>query len=308
MSDFLLLCLPIFGMVAVGWMATAAGVTPPSALDVLGGFSFRFALPALVLHLIAREPLAALFEPAFFIGYLASGCLVFALTFAVFRKARRVGAARASARATTASVGNLGFLGPPIVVAFLGTRGTGPLAMAIVSEVMIVMSIGAVLIAGAGDRRLGTLLARSTIGNPVIVSILLGTGMAAARLPLPKALDDFLALLGASAAPTALFAVGGTLAVLRIDRTLVWVAVVIAGVKLALYPATVWCVLALGLGMDPFWSSAGALMAALPSAGSNFVLAQRYTDDADQTSAGIVLSTMIGIVTVPLVASLVLGR
>ena len=103
MISFLLLCTPVFALVALGWVAIAARLMPHSAIDVLGSFSFRFALPALVFQLIGREPLTNLFEPAFFVGYLASGCLLFAFTFVAFRKARQ---ARASARATTATVSN----------------------------------------------------------------------------------------------------------------------------------------------------------------------------------------------------------
>jgi predicted permease len=298
--SFLLLCTPVFALVALGWAAIAGGLMPLSAIDVLGSFSFRFALPALVFQLIGREPLTNLFEPAFFVGYFASGCMVFALTFAAFRKAHQ---ARAGARATTATVSNLGFLGPPLILAFFGPRGAGPLAMAIVSEVMIIMSIGAIIMANAGDndRGIGQLLIKGTIGNPVIVSIALGAGSAVAGVALPAALDRFLTLLGSSAAPTALFAVGGALATLRIDQATIRVATIISLVKLALYPLTVWCLLTHALKVDEFWSSVGTLMAALPSAGSNFVLAQNYTDDADRISAGIVLSTLVSVVTVPLV-------
>jgi predicted permease len=44
-------------MVALGWAAVKAQLTPSSVIEALGAFSFRFALPALVLRLIASEPL-----------------------------------------------------------------------------------------------------------------------------------------------------------------------------------------------------------------------------------------------------------
>jgi malonate transporter len=47
------------------------------------------------------------------------------------------------------------------------------------------------------------------------------------------------------------------------------------------------------------------LLASLPSAGSNYVLAQRYAADEDQVSAAIVLSTVVSVATVPIVAWLV---
>jgi malonate transporter and related proteins len=48
----------------------------------------------------------------------------------------------------------------------------------------------------------------------------------------------------------------------------------------------------------------GVLIASLPSASSNYVLAQRYAASPDLVSAGIVLSTIVSVVTVPLVGGL----
>ena len=301
MIGFVLLSLPIFAVVALGWAAVEMRLTPPAAVEALGAFSFRFALPALVLRLIATEPLARSFNPLFFAGYLASGCLVFAMAFGVSHRLQRQSAAAAGARATAASVGNLGFLGPPIVLAFFGERGAGPLAMAIVAEVMIVMSLGAVVMAGAASGRVGVsqIILRSAVYNPVIVAIAAGAAIATTGVALPVPVDRFLAFLGGSAAPTALFAVGGALAVRRIDRATGFAAAGVALVKLVIYPLTVWCLLACVLRVEPFWIGTGVLLASLPSAGSNYVLAQRYAADADRVSAGIVLSTIVSVATVP---------
>ncbi|WP_407178668.1 AEC family transporter [Bradyrhizobium sp. STM 3562] len=307
MISFVLLSMPIFGLVALGWAAVKAELTPPAALDALGAFSFRFALPALVMRLIASEPLGRSFNPTFFAGYFASGCLMFALTFGVSHLLQRQRSSVAGAHATSATVSNLGFLGPPIVLAFFGQRGAGPLAMAIVAEVMILMSVGAAIMAGSERGRVGAgpLILKSTIYNPVIVAIVAGAAIAAAGVALPVPVDRFLALLGASAAPTALFAVGGALAVQRIKRSTGFAAAGVTMVKLVIYPLTVWCVLAHVLRIEPFWSGTGVLIASLPSAGSNYVLAQRYAADADQVSAAIVLSTIVSVVTVPWVGWLV---
>jgi malonate transporter len=300
--SFFLLSMPIFAVVALGWAAVKIRLVPAGGTDALGAFSFRFALPALVLRLIAGGPLGQSFNPRFFAGYLASGSLIFALMFVITRLLQRRGAATAGARATTATVSNLGFLGLPIVLTFFGERGAGPLAMAIVCEVMILMSVGAVIMAGADKAAAaGSLILRSTVYNPVVAAILAGGAIAASGLVLPMPLNGFLSFLGASAAPTALFAVGGALAVQRIDRTTFYAAAGISLVKLVIYPLTVWCLLAYALHVEPFWIGVGVLLASLPSAGSNYVLAQHYAADADQVSAAIVLSTIVSVVTVPCV-------
>lgn len=307
MMSFVLLCVPIFGTIALGWAATRAQLTSQAALEVLGAFSFRFALPALVMRLIASEPLGQIFNPVFFAGYLASGALVFAVTFGIARLAQQLSPSAAGARATTATVSNLGFVGPPIMLAFFGQRGGGPLAMAIVVEVMILLSVGAIIMAGTERHRVKAhaLVLHNAIRNPVIIAIGTGAIMAAVGVTLPSPLDRFLAFVGAASAPTALFAVGGSIAMQPMNRSTGCAAAGISLVKLAVYPTIAWCVLALVLRLDPFWSGAGAVMASLPSAGSNYVLAQNNAADADRVSAAIVLSTVISLVTVPGVGWLV---
>ena len=156
MTGFLLLSLPVVAIITLGWAALWLGWVAPEAGQALGAFSFRFALPALVLRLVASQPLAASFDP---VGYLASGGLVFALVFTVSSQAEQPGAA-AAARATTATVSNLGFLGTPVLLAAVGPRGIGPLAMAMVCEVMILFSLGGLIMArgGASSTRAKALL------------------------------------------------------------------------------------------------------------------------------------------------------
>jgi malonate transporter and related proteins len=301
-TNFILLSLPIFAAVGLGWVAVKMRLMPLGGTEALGAFSFRFALPALVFRLIAGGPIGQSFNPRFFAGYLASGILIFALVVCGSRLLQRQGAAAASARATTATVSNLGFLGPPIILTFFGDRGAGPLAMAIVCEVMVLMSVGAVIMASADEASsVSSLILRSVVYNPVIIAILAGGAVAASGVPLPATLGSFLSFLGASAAPTALFAVGGALARLRIDCTTVYTAATISLVKLVIYPLTVWYVLAYALRLEPFWIGAGVLIASLPSAGSNYALAQHYGVDTDRVSAAIAVSTIISVVSVPFV-------
>lgn len=307
MIDFALLSLPIFGVVALGWIAVRTGVAAPGMLDALGAFSFRFALPALVFRLISGQPLGRSFNPLFYGGYLASGSLIFALGFTLSRVFDRRGAAVASAHATTTTVSNLGFLGPPLVLAFFGQRGAGPLAMAILAEVMVLLSVGGAIMgasrgSGAG---IGTFVLRGTVLNPVVSAIMLGAAFAATGIHLPQSLDRFLSFLGSSAGPTALFAVGGALALQRFDRRTAFAAAMMSGTKLVAYPVLVWYMLAQVLQLESFWVRVAVLLASLPSAGSTYIFAQRYAADEERVSAAIALSTVVSVATVPLAVWLV---
>src|SRR5882672_4059810 len=142
MVKFFLLSLPIFAVIGVGWAATRTRLVAQGALDALSAFSFRFALPALLVRLIADHPLRQSFNPEFYTGYLASGAIIFVLVFGTSCIVAARGPSTAGAHATTATVSNLGFLGPPLVLAFFGERGAGPMTMVMLSESTILLSLG----------------------------------------------------------------------------------------------------------------------------------------------------------------------
>src|SRR6266403_2885430 len=181
MISFFLISLPIFGVIGVGWAATRTRLVAQGAIDALNAFSFRFALPALLLRIIAGQPLRQSFNPEFYTGYLASGAIIFVLV-----------------------------LGPPLMLAFFGERGAGPLAMAVLAEVMVLLSVGSVLMAANGGpkRGIGSLILRGTMFNPIVVAIVLGQLLAGTGLALPEAITRFLGFLGGAAGPAALFALG----------------------------------------------------------------------------------------------------
>src|SRR5258708_25648637 len=91
------------------------------------------------------------------------------------------------------------------MLAFFGERGAGPLAMAILAEVMVLLSVGSVLMGANGGpkRGIGSLILRGTMFNPIVAAIVLGAALAGPGLSLPEAIIRFLGFLcgaGGSAA------------------------------------------------------------------------------------------------------------
>ena len=301
MIAFLLLCLPVFAVILLGWHAVRRGMLGDGALVALTGFSFLFALPAMLFRLVAAQPLAEAFDLRFFAGYLGADLVVLALVILGSRLFGRRALPAAAAHGVTAAMGNVGYLGPPLLFALMGERAAGPIAMAIMAEIMLVLSLGAALMArrdGSG----ATSAWRTILLNPVVLSILLGAAFAATGMPLPATLDRFLVFLGGAAAPTALFALGGVLGRLRIGAPLAVAAAAISFAKLVLYPALVWLALGPLLGLPKLWVQAGVLLAALPTATNAFVLAQRYNTEPKQVSAAILLSTLVAAFSFPVTA------
>ncbi len=305
MLGFLVLCLPIFAVVALGFLAARRRWVSPVTVDAIGLFSFNVALPALLLRLMAAQPFAQSFEPTYFRGYLGACMVIFAATMLVAW--RRHGRQAASAFGAAAAMGNVGYLAPPLLLPMLGPRVAGPVAMAIIAEVAVIIALGSLLMARSGGASGAGLRAawdgmRGLARNPVILSICGGVLLAAAGWSIPAPIERFLTFLGGAAGPTALFALGGTLARLSVGRDLLGVAAGTTLVKLLAYPALVWLVLGMWLELDAFWVTAGVLLAAMPTATNAFLLAQRHGAGADEVSAAVLLSTVAAAVAFPLTA------
>ena len=317
MAGLLSLCLPIFAVIGLGWLAAAkTRLAPPVMVEAVGAFSFMFALPAMLLRLMANQPLAEVFDPVFFAAYLAC-CLAvlfttLGLAWLVLRRRRDHAPQAAAGIGAAAAFGNVGYLGPPLLLSLMPPgQVSGPLAMAIIAEVTVVLMLGDVLMArgaagGNGPGPVGRAL-RALSRNPVILAIAAGAALGASGTPIPDPVDRFLAFLGNAAGPTALFALGGTLGRLRFRRRLLTAATGISAGKLVLYPALAWLALGpWGLGFEPGWVAAGTLMAAMPIAANAFILAQRHDVAVEEISTAVMLSTLLSVLAWPVTAALVL--
>ena len=322
MVQFFLTSSPIFAVVALGWAAARLRLVGTEGLAAFASYAFNLALPALVASLLSRQPLAQAFDARFFAALLGAGAAVFAAVALLTAARARPRLAVAGAHAQAATTGNLGFLGVPLLLAVLGERSAGPIAMAVLAEVGLLMPLGIAFMrlgqargaagdgppasgaARAGRRGLVRDLVAATLLNPIVLAVVLGAAAGLSGRHLPGPVDRFLAFVGGSAGPVALFALGGSLA--RRHLASDWGPVLaVALAKLVAYPALAWTLLRL-VGLGPEWVAAGVLIAALPTAANVWVFADRFGAVPERVSAEILVSTVAAVVTFPLAASLVL--
>ena len=148
-------------------------------------------------------------------------------------------------------------------------------------------------------------LAAGLAKNPMIASMVAGFLWAGLGIPVPEAMDETLRLLGGSATPCALFAIGASLAGRSAER--VAVAGWLSFCKLVLHPAAVAAMAFLVFPVSPQAAGVMVAAAALPVAGNIYILAQHYGVAPQRVSASILISTAASIVTVPVVIAWVTG-
>ncbi|GGH17413.1 permease [Alsobacter metallidurans] len=308
MLQFLATSSPFFAVIAVGVWAARRGLFAPESVKVLNTFAFMIATPAMVVRVMARQPIAELWNPAYIGGLAMVALALLTLGLLAARRVARLPFPDSVSRAQCLIGGNFAFLGIPLTVAFLGERAAAPVAMGLICDTALVVPLCIGLIeAGRGVGAPGAIawrLAKGTVLNPFMLSIMAGAALSLAGVALPEPADRFLAFLGGAAAPAGVFALG--LALAQWVRPDLWRVVPLALAKLTLHPLAVFLALRT-LGLDPFWVKAGVLYAAVPVAANAFVIAERYGTGDRPVAGAILVSTVLATLTFPLAAWLVSG-
>ncbi|MFQ6553686.1 AEC family transporter [Aestuariibius insulae] len=300
MLQVFLKTLPFFALIALGYGAARTRFFTAEATAYLTKFVFYFALSAMLFRFSANLSLSDILDWTFVSAYLLGTTAIY-LVATIVALVRKRGLREAAVEAQCAVIGNVGFLGIPMLALLLGDQAIGPVMLVLAVDLIVFGSLIVILV-GGGQEKQANVFASALLGlirNPMIVSISLGLAWSALDIPIPAPMNEFLTLLGAAATPGALFAIGASLASKSAER--ISVAGWLTFCKLVLHPGAV---AICALILFPVSQSAAAIMiaaAALPVAGNVYILAQHYQVAPARVSAAILVSTVLSVASLPVV-------
>ncbi len=302
MLEVFLQVLPFFAVIGVGYFAGKTGFFPESAAAILTKFVFYFALSAMLFRFAATQKLGDVLDWDIVLAYLLATAFIYLLVTGI-ALIRKRGVEEAAVEAQIGVIGNVGFLGIPMLALLLGQEALGPILMVLAVDLIVFGSLIVILITGARDGRVSPAILKTVAGglirNPMIVAIVSGFLWSGLGVPVPVPLESFLSLLGGAATPGALFAIGASLASKSTER--VAVAGWLSFSKLALHPLAVAFAAYFLFDISAYEAGVIVAAAALPVAGNVYIIAQHYGVAPHRASASILLSTVASIVTVSLV-------
>lgn len=301
MADILGLALPFFGLIALGFISGKFAGIPEDGMAWLNFLVLYMALPALFFQTMSRTPIEELANWRFIAATATCTLITFALAFLVGLWLRK-NAREATIAGVVGGYSNVGYMGPGLTLAALGSEATVPTALIFVFDSTLFFTLVPVMMAATGKEKKGAahtalLILRRVFTHPFIVATLVGVGAAALHWTPPAAIDRTLEFLKNAAAPCALFTLGVTVALRPFTETPREVPVLLA-IKLLLHPVLIWFLLATLGGFSPVWVYTAVLMAALPTALNAFVMARQYDVYIEQASNGVLLCTIASVLTV----------
>ena len=291
------LVLPVFAIIVTGWLAGWFGYISRSLADGLVHFAYNVAMPALLFVTIAQEPARNLLEWRFLLAFGGGSLLCFALVFMTVRAGWGHDRASSTIYGMAAAMTNTGFVALPILHSIYGQPAVLPAAIATVFVAGVMFPATVILLESEGHA--GTagsaMLLKQIVLNPMVLSTLIGLVWTTIGLPMPASLAAYMNILAAALTPCALFAIGLSLSVEGIRSNLT-ASIVLAVVKLLIMPLIVYG-LCVATDLNPLYTIAAVICAAVPTAKTVYILAGEYKVEEALVAATVSITTLVSVAT-----------
>ncbi|MGI6019203.1 MAG: AEC family transporter [Marvinbryantia sp.] len=195
---------------------------------------------------------------------------------------------------------NVGFMGFPVISTIFGDAG---MIYAVIFNVVfnvLVYSLGILLI---GNSKETTGFQPKLLLNIPFIAALISIILFFTPIQFPSAVMSALDYLGNVTTPVAMLILGCTIASMPVKELFDdWRVYLFAAMRLAVVPLTVMLMLKLIGVKDPLISGVMIILTGMPVATNTTMLAIEYGGDLQLASKGIFFTTILSVITIPLIA------
>lgn len=294
--------LMIFGIVLVGLFAAKRNLWAGDLDRKLSIFIMNISMPALILASVMGKDLA--FENSELISLAVVAVVNYIVLIGLaylIPHLFKVNKARLGISRFMLAFGNVSFIGYPVCDAVFGSKAVFCASVLNIPFNLLVFTIGVSFINGGKAK---SAFSPRLILSPCVVASLIAVVIAVARIQIPTPVGEWFHLLGDLTTPCALLIIGSSLSHIPV-RDMLGNRFVYSMTLLRLFilPLAVGGVLAL-MGINPFVSDVAVVLSAMPVATNGIMLCLQYGKDERVMTQGIFFTTLLSVISIPLVAYL----
>jgi predicted permease len=301
--------LPVFLLIATGWLARVSGLIEATHWTGIEKVTYFIFFPAIIIHTLARADLASV--PVLGVGgALVSAILLIAALLLAARPYLERRLALDGPSFTSLFQGSTRwntFVALAVATSLFGPRGVTLIAVAIAAMVPLLNTLAFyVLVRFARGRPQTPLQLLGTfVANPFIWSSAIGLALNLSALPMPKPVETFVDILGRASLAAGLMIVGAGLDVRRLARPEP-IHLISLAAKLAVLPFVA-IVLARLFGVGDLDLAVTVIAASVPTSSGAYAFAKQMGGNAPLMAEIITLQTLVSLATLPLMVALFAG-
>lgn len=293
--------ISLFIIMAVGFLASGMGFFDKRTSDGISKLIIYVTNPLLIFTAFINHGEGNMGEMLTVIGCSALIHIgVTVLAAFLFR-----GKSRREAKALRFSVifSNCGYMGYPLLVAVFGDRGMFYGACYVLFFTLYLWTVG-VFMLSSGQRGTSGACIRKAILNPGVIAAVFGFLLSVLGLHLPSALGTAVSSVANLTFPLSMLVLGCMLKNAPLGKLITnWSAYIAAAIRLLVVPLAVLLICAVFKVSDGT-AYICVILSATPVAAKAPIMAGIYGADKDTTLATVSISTVLSVVTIPLVLML----
>lgn len=290
----LLVVLPVFGLIALGYTARWTRLLRETTGEGLSDFVFVLAVPCLLFRTLAKADIPQAQPWGYWIAYFTGLAVVWALAMLIASRFFARKGPELVVSGFAAAQSNTVFVGVPMILKAYGDAGAVPLGLLLAVHMPVTMTIATLLAEGRSASI--AMLVRRLFTHPIIIGIMLGVLARPIVGHLPEPFWTLIDLIAAAAVPCALISLGISMRRYGLESGL-GLPVVLSTLKLGLHPLIVYLLATRVFDMPPHWSGVAVLFAACPCGINAYLFAERYRQGVADASSAITLSTLLSLFT-----------
>ena len=204
---------------------------------------------------------------------------------------------------------NIGFMGFPLISAIYGEHAMVMATAFLIPYNILIYTFGIHVIAGKSEggkeKKTSAMEIIKKILNVGILACILSIVLYMTQVHVPSVIEDTVDYLGSLAAPLSMIIIGDSLTTIKIKELLSdWKLLLFSVVSLLVVPAA-GILLLKTCGITGELLGVCMIMLATPVGSMNVMLAQQYGGDSKLVSKGVALTTVLSVITIPLVSMLI---
>ena len=295
MKTLLTLQLTIFILVAVGFLIKKIHIIGPQGQKNINDLVIYLILPCNILHAFTQSAADEDFSNYLAILFISIGIQIFCVIYGKVMF-RRESEDRRKCLQYGTICSNAGFLGNPIAEGIYGAEGLVLASVYLIPQRTFMWSLGLTYFTECPDKKT---LAKKVLTHPCILAVFFGFILLITQVQLPGVVNQTIKTLANANTATCMILIGSILAGVPFKSLAGKDTLYYSFVRLILMPLLIWggCRLA---GIDSLVTNISVVLAGMPAASVTAILAEKYDSDAEFATRCVVLSTLLSVVTVPL--------
>lgn len=291
----------LFLLIVVGFIIKKLKVVSDGINKEISSLVINVALPAFILTSMNQSFTPEILKNSMLLILISGSVYLFAIIFSkLYTRAIGYEGSKKDIYEYIIVFANVGYMGYPVVSVALGDIGVFYAAVYNLFFNLLVWTYGVHLITRSSENK----EAKRNFLNPGLVALIIGFMTFLFSIELPEPIFKTLKMVGSTTTPLSMMFIGFVLADVDLrelykDRG-PWL---LSAVRLLALPLIVYFALK-GIGLKDHMLIVPVLLTAMPAAANTSILASRYDGDVKMASKATFLSTLLSVLTIPVILSI----